>query len=558
MLDKSRIDFKLGSYGVAPGTALEDSMWLPRVQAYRRQLGARMIAYDKTNATRKIPGGEFYISRKIDGEFNVLIYQKGEALLVNPGGTVRTGLPLLEEAVRVLKKAKVETAMIPGELHVRREDGKRARVHDVSRFARKPQNQDQIDRLCFAPFDILEIDGEDWGGKYQNTWEWLVEKLGKTDRVQPVETERGDGARTVLKCFDKWVGEEEGEGVVARSDENGWFKVKPRHTLDVCVIGFAEGTDDRNGMLHDLLLGIYRLDGTVQVLGRVGGGFSDDQRRDFLSDLRDIVVESEYAEINSDRVAYEMVRPEWVIEISCLDLISNTTRGATIDRMVLEWEPDSKEDGKGIWRTARRLPLCSVISPQFIRVRDDKSPNPDDCRFSQLTDLVEIEMAEATSEDLQLPRSEVLKREVKVKELKGKLMVRKLMMWKTNKETVTRGEFPAYVVHLTDFSPNRKDPMKREIRVSDSREQIEALYQALADASFVKGWNDPESSTEEANPVPAKKAPAKKKAVATKKTATKKVAPAKKTTSKKASAKKKAPAKKKTPAKKAAKKTKKS
>jgi len=41
-------------------------------------------------------------------------------------------------------------------------------------------------------------------------------------------------------------------------------------------------------MLHDLLLGIARPDGAWQVLGRVGGGFSEDDAVVFLSDLRDI------------------------------------------------------------------------------------------------------------------------------------------------------------------------------------------------------------------------------------------------------------------------------
>ena len=101
-----------------------------------------------------------------------------------------------------------------------------------------------------------------------------------------------------------------------------------------------------------------------------------------------------------------------------------------------------------------------------------------------------------------LPKSEVLRREVVTKVLKGKTMVRKLMLWKTNKSEHDE-TFPAYVVHLTDFSPNRKDPMKREIRVSNSEEQIEGFYQQLKSKNFVKGWNpvesgEPEEATEAA------------------------------------------------------------
>ena len=103
---------------------------------------------------------------------------------------------------------------------------------------------------------------------------------------------------------------------------------------------------------------------------------------------------------------------------------------------------------------------------------------------------MEVPLAEATANDLKLPASEVLKREVVTKELKGRTMVRKLLLWKTNKDEQS-DEFPAYVVHLTDFSPNRKDPLKREIRVSDSKEQITQLYEQLKKKFFVGGWKAP-------------------------------------------------------------------
>ncbi len=488
LIDKSHLEIKQGKYAVAKASAaLSDNMLLPRVQGYRRQIGGRMIALDKRKAAEKIPNGEFFISRKLDGEFSMLIYRDGEAILLNPGGTVRAGLPLLDEATGILSKAGVKSALIAGELHVVKPDGERARVHDVSRFARKPENEEQVNALNFGVFDVVEVDGEDVNGDFSDTWGRITKWFGDGEKIAPVETVEGKGSKAVLDQFKKWVEDEGSEGVVARGDEGGWFKVKPRHTIDVAVIGFAEGTDDRAGMLHDMLLGIYRVDGTVQVLGRVGGGFKDEQRRELLSDLRDLVTGSEYAEVNSDRVAYEMVKPRMVAEISCLDLISQTTRGGSIDRMVLEWDEE-----EAMWKTTRRLPLCSVISPQFIRLRDDKSPNKDDCRFSQLTDLVEIENAETTAEDLQLPKSDILKREVRIKELKGKTMVRKLVLWKTNKDEATRAEYPAFVCHLTDFSPNRKDPIKREIRVSDSHSQIQELYDVLEKKYFVGGWKEPE------------------------------------------------------------------
>jgi hypothetical protein len=43
-------------------------------------------------------------------------------------------------------------------------------------------------------------------------------------------------------------------------------------------------------------------------------------------------------------------------------------------------------------------------------------------------------------------------------------------------------------MHLTDYSPNRKTPLERDIRVSNAREQIEELWQELAAEYVVKGW----------------------------------------------------------------------
>ena len=397
---------------------------------------------------------------------------------------MRTGLALLDEAADALKKAKIKSALVAGELHSARPDGKRARVHDVSRIARKPDNQAALDTLRFSVFDLIDIDGEAVTALYSETWQTISDTFGGGGKISPVETVILEKSNQVPEYFEKWVVAEDAEGLVARSDSAGIFKVKPRHTIDVAVIGFAESIDDREGMLHDLLIAVVRPDGTFHIAGHVGGGFTDEERKDFLSDLQDLVVESEYAEVNKDRVAYRMVKPEWVIEISCLDLVSQNTRGASIDRMVIHWNGES-------WETVRRLPLASIISPQFVRRRDDKSANKDDTRIKQLTDIVEIEDIDKTAGDLVLPKSEILRREVATKVLKGNTMVRKLVMWKTNKEEQDQN-FPAYVLHLTDFSPNRKDPMNREVRVSNSQKQINDLWDGLREKFFVSGWNPPE------------------------------------------------------------------
>jgi hypothetical protein len=358
-------------------------------------------------------------------------------------------------------------------------------VQDVVSSAGRPTSVAELEQLRFAAFDLISLNGSQPPAAFRETWQQLTKILESGTRVHPVEGEWVTKPAAVRDLYDRWVEKEGAEGLVARSDAAGSFKIKPRHNLDVAVIGYSESVGDRAGLLHDMLVAVLRREGTFHVLGRVGGGFSDEQRKEMLSDLKDMAVDSEYAEVSSDHVAYQMVKPDWVVEISCLDLVSQNTRGGPVSRMVLDWHANN---GHSLYRTLRRMPLASVISPQFVRRREDKQVQAIDVRIAQVADLVELPQAEKDSRQLVLPKSEILRREVYVKELKGEQMVRKLVLWKSNKEQVAE-DFPAYVVHLTDFSPNRKDPLAREMRVSSSFPQIQQLFDQLKSENITKGWN---------------------------------------------------------------------
>jgi len=177
-----------------------------------------------------------------------------------------------------------------------------------------------------------------------------------------------------------------------------------------------------------------------------------------------------------------MIKPGLVTEISCLDIVSRTSHGNTIDKMILEWD-----DTGSRWTGVRRLPLGSIISPQFVRMRDDKKADADSVSITQLSDIAEIPESNVAAADLELPTSEILQRSTATKTLKGKTMVRKLISWQTNKQEESR-DFPSFVLHLTDFSPNRKAPLQHEICVTDSREQLDQLFQAWEKKYFVRGW----------------------------------------------------------------------
>jgi hypothetical protein len=484
LLDRSRVEIKLADYGTAPATALDDGQLLGRVQDYRRGTAARLYPLEGSEIVQKIPAAEFHVSRKLDGEFTVLVFRQGESFTLNPGGTVRVGLPFLEEAARLLSKAGVKEALIAGELYVARED-RRTRVHDIVSMAGKPAAIADLESIHFGAFEIISLNGSPPPAAFRDSWGQLTKLLQSGNRIRPVEANWVNKPDAIRDLYSQWVEKEGAEGLVVRSTAAGSFKIKPRHNLDVAVVGFAESAGDRTGLLHDMLVAVLRREGTFHVLGRVGGGFTDEQRKEMLSDLKDMVVHSEYAEVSADHVAYQMVKPEWVIEISCLDLVAQNTRGGPVNRMVLDWHANN---GHSLYKTLRRLPLASVISPQFVRRRDDKQVQPTDVRIAQVANLVELPYAEKDSRQMVLPKSEILRREVYVKELKGETMIRKLLLWKTNKEQAT-DDYPAYVVHLTDFSPNRKDPLAREMRISSSFEQIQQLFDGLKAENITKGWN---------------------------------------------------------------------
>ena len=149
LVDPARLQILFGNYAAGKSPALADGSAVNKAQDYRRLLSARMQALDKASVKVKLPVAEYYASRKMDGEFTLLMIDGKQCYSVNPGGTVRTGLPFMTEAVELLSRTSHRQILLAGELYFARED-RRPRVHDVSRVARQPQSQAEIDQLQFA------------------------------------------------------------------------------------------------------------------------------------------------------------------------------------------------------------------------------------------------------------------------------------------------------------------------------------------------------------------------------------------------------------------------
>jgi ATP dependent DNA ligase-like protein len=475
--DKKKFKCKF-DYCIGKAADLGDPKLQNKAQDYKRRLSAAMRAVSGEDIGRVPAGKGTFVSRKYDGEFAYVVFDGTNAISLHPSGTVRSGLPCLEEAAKGLKKAKVKSCILAAEYYLLDTAAESRSLEQVLGVLRNPGSKKELDRLALAVFDVVEVDGK--AVNATTAFRDLDKWFGKGKNVHPVEHKSATKSETIMETYVDWVVGEGAEGIVVRNDKGAYYKVKLRHNLDVAVIGFSEGTENRKGMLHDLLVAVVRPDGTFQELTRVGGGFSESGRKELLKDLQKRVVPSEYVAVNNDYVAYDMIKPGPVIEISCLDMIAERTKGGPVNRMVLEWT------GKK-YAALSRMPLVSVISPQFVRLRDDKEAGIEETSISQVTDQVKVSDATKPAQNTgKLNPSKLIERTVYTKVMKENTMVRKLLLWKTNKEDTP--DFPAYVVYLTDFSPNRKTPLERDIKVASTEKIARNLFKEMADKNFVGGW----------------------------------------------------------------------
>ena len=129
-------------------------------------------------------------------------------------------------------------------------------------------------------------------------------------------------------------------------------------------------------------------------------------------------------------------------------------------------------------------PSVSLISPTFKGIRSDKKVCTDDTGISQVTRVIDI--PEEESHSIEKNPSEILKKEVYVKMMKGAKMVKKFLAWKTNGDSES---YPEFIFYQIDYSPTRVDKLKREIKVSNSKEQILKIFESQIESDIKTGWN---------------------------------------------------------------------
>ncbi len=455
--------------------AITDVLLHKQAKEYKKNIASRYKLYSERDI-RSFGDEKFHTSLKYDGQLHFLYKDSDEIFLFNPNGRVVQGLTCLEDAQAALKD--VDQVLLAGELYSPNGDG-RSRVYDVTSALGSAAGESAA-TLSFVAFNVLEANGEDFqGSPAQEAVSWLADIL-PTEGLFRRADQRLLGKTEIMSLYTEQVVDNGHEGLVCVAPETPIiYKIKQRHNVDAVVVGFTERPDEP-GKIRVLLTALQRPDGSFQIFSKVGGGFDEEERRSVFNMLHEDAVPSEYKEVDRNHTLFTMVKPKHVLEVSFLDLITETGSENPQMKAVLNFT----EEGYEACLAER---FVTVIAPTFSRFRDDKEVNPQDLRLEQLRDLVDLDNLDGAARQLDLEAATICQRQVFTKESKGALGVRKFVSWKTNKESLD-ADFAPYVFCFVDYSPTRKSPMKRVVRTAQTVDEIEVIQQSFVDEYVKKGW----------------------------------------------------------------------
>lgn len=352
--------------------------------------------------------------------------------------------------------------------------GRRGRVGDVGAAL---SGQPAPGPLGFAAFDVVSAGNLTALAPYAERLTFLVEHLPLEGPLRRVTTEEASSVREVSDAYDIAVTQGGAEGIVVRAADGRTYKVKPSLDLDAVIVAFTERRSESGSMeVRSILVAVAHPEGGWVPFTAVGNIGDSSTRQALHERLAPMQCPSAFRHA-SDNVLYRFVNPSIVVEIKALDLQSEDARGVPINDAVLSYEPAAG------WRSIGRVDAVTALAPSLQRIRDDKLPTLLDAGWRQFEPYL---AAKPDGAETAYGPSEVIRRQVWVKRGSDKTDVRKLLVWKTNKEQT--GKYSPYVVHWTDYSSTRKAPLAREVRLAPSEHYAIAIAEQMIADNVKKGW----------------------------------------------------------------------
>jgi hypothetical protein len=290
----------------------------------------------------------------------------------------------------------------------------------------------------------------------------------------------------VVRLFREWVVSDRFEGLVVRSERGLTYKIKSTLTIDAVVIAYGERITGDVHQVRELNVALLRDDGTWQLLGAVGNGFSEQDRAAWHERLSQREVASRFRLANREGTLCKFVEPSIVVEIRCSDLLAADSWDAPIRRMSLRY---SESAG---WEPVAETPTAVMIHPIFLRERTDKEVDADNVGMTQITSYVPLVTPSKEAARVERKPAEVVRRAVFSKTTKGKVAVRKYAIVDTH--AAGGRDYPPLVVYFTDYSPGRKEPLQTALRSASTMAKAEAQVVDWLGSKIKRGWGEVESA----------------------------------------------------------------
>jgi hypothetical protein len=461
---------KLGKASIETQGSFTNSDLMSQIVAYRKVVASNYVLTGPSDIERKL-GIPLLVSTKLDGELWFLLHDSEWKLVSPTGRTICGDIEIIKSAAALDK-----TSIFAGELHVLSEG--RTRIADVTSTL-SGGDKANTSTLAFGIFDVVSSpEVSAIGTPYSVRYE-VISKVESAKNLFPISSVSTSSSNEVGDIFERDVAAAGHEGLVGRAQDGRSYKIKPTKDIDGAILGFTERRDaDGSLMIRSLLFGVLKDDGTWIPITTTGNVGDNAFRKDLLLQLKPLVKPSSYRRISeSSGVMYQLVEPTLIAELKCMDLQLEDFQGRPIKHPKISY-------GSSGWQVAGWTNSAAVHNSVVVRLRNDKACTVEDIGWNQITRLLPV--AEQ-SEEAKLGASEVIRRQVWTKEGAGKVDVRKLVLWKTNKESAG---YPAYVVHWTDFSATRKSPLDREVRLAPNEKEALKIAELMITENIKKGWSE--------------------------------------------------------------------
>lgn len=463
--------------------ALSDEVLLEKLARYKRQVAKRYRVVEPDVIEQLLPSEQLLISPKLDGELWFLVKKAGDVALCAYNGRVLHGIAPLKGVKEHV--AAQPDFVIAGELVATSPNNERSRSYHAGAALSDARGELQ---LSFHAFDLVEVDGQDrLGTPYEERHAWIEKALGSLPadaKVRVILTERGE-PKLVASRYREWVLGNKFEGVVVRSERGLTYKIKPTTTIDVVIVAFGERVTGDVRQVRELQVGLVRDDGTIQLVGSIGTGLSEDDRARWHTRLAAMEVKSAFRLANREGTLCRFVRPEIVIEMRVSDLLVTDAWDAPIRRMSLRYTAGGEGGDK--YEAVSELRTAVPLHPVLMRERTDKKANSTDAGMSQITSYLEevgVDPIKASAR----AAAEVAMRGVFTKETKGQVAVRKYVVVKTNKES--EGTHPPFAVFFSDFAAGRKEPLQSSLRTAATIDEARVHVERWLVDNIKKGWGE--------------------------------------------------------------------